>query len=511
MSKFQKKLERRKSGFKKKVDRNTSSKRRERRIVSLSRKTRQENLSKRRISYGLQSPLQTRKPKQTINYDQMTQQVPQLIRNLQSNDLQKQKQTLTKIGEFLSQKKSPTKLMFEQGILEILKEILVDQKIPELIPDSIKLVGKFCSLDNEETSHIVKAGFVNVLMEYLEISNTDSNLVENILICLGNIILDKIEYRDQFLESDYVPRILDQFENFYSLNLLPLATWTILNLCKRRPTADFSYTQQLIPIFVELLDTDERKTLKNVCNGLSYLSKQPENHAVLVEFGAIKKLIELLSKDKESGIYYSLLVLNNFACGDESQLQELINLGILENLYENYTNSTHTRTKMQILLILSNLCCGNDLQLENIIESEIIFHVMEISKSEKFPKELIIETAWVLHNCFYSTNAGLIKSLIDIDGLGYLIKLVENHHKDPDFMEPCLIAIEKIMKNFPNKVLDIIENSNVLELLEKLQNSKYEITSEYSEKIIQNYYEMQEKMLEKDISSNTNTKSEYKF
>ncbi|KAJ6255718.1 importin alpha [Anaeramoeba flamelloides] len=423
-----------------------------------------------------------------------TQQVPQLITNLQSNDLQKQKQTLTKIGEFLSQKKSPTKLMFEQGILEILKEILVDQKIPELIPDSIKLVGKFCSLDNDETSHLVKAGFVNVLMKYLEIS-----------------VLDKIEYRDQFLESDYVPRILDQFENFYSLNLLPEATWVILNLCKRRPTADFSYTQQLIPIFVELLDTDERKTLKNVCNGLSYLSKKPENHPVLAEFGAVKKLIKLLSKDKESGIYYSLLVLNNFACGDESQLQELINLGILENLYENYTNSTHTRTKMQILLIISNLCCGNDLQLENIIESEIIFHVLEISKSEKFPKELIIETAWVLHNCFYSTNTELIKSLINIDGLGYLIKLVENYYKDPDFMEPCLITIEKAMKNFPNIVLDIIENSDVLEILDKAQNSKYKITSEYSEKIIQKYYEIQEKMVEKDISSNTNSKGGYKF
>ena len=115
-----------------------------------------------------------------------------------------------------------------------------------------------------------------ILIEIMN-SPTHIEVKEQTIWCLGNISGDNTRFRDALLDQGVLPKICELIDEFGNANssFTRNAIWTLSNLCKGKPPAEFSRVQRAIPTFAKVVKaTDQAEILNDIIWTLSYITDE---------------------------------------------------------------------------------------------------------------------------------------------------------------------------------------------------------------------------------------------
>lgn len=125
-----------------------------------------------------------------------------------------------------------------------------------------------------------------------------------------------------------------------------------------------------------------------------------------------------------------LKVIGNLLTGDNNDIDELVNYGVIEVL-EPFLDSPVLMQQKESVWALSNISAGSRSHVEHIIVSNAFKKVLEkIKNLSKIQQELLLECIWTLSNTISGCDIELSIKLLDMEVLQIFIHLFDNVDND---------------------------------------------------------------------------------
>ncbi|KAJ6235500.1 importin subunit alpha-4 [Anaeramoeba flamelloides] len=495
MSHFQNKLKRRQGRFKRKNTRSNSRNKRVEHTISLSKSKRDERLMKRRnIGKVLQSSnLNPQNNQDITDHIPTIEELPELVKGVNSNDLTTIKKSTQLIRKMLSvEDDPPVNKVLQTNLISTFVSFL-EGNDQFLQFESAWILSNICSGEHEECEYVVDLGVIPIFNKLLK--SEDPNILEQSCWALSNISGDCIEYRDLILEQKGV---IDNLINIIkspssNLDIIQNTNWCLSNLCRGKPRPKFTKVCKAIPIFAHLINQNHQQLVIDACWGLSYLSDGNDlNINSVINAGVVPKMVEFLGSNNPKIQTPALRVIGNIVTGDFEQTQRVMETDILDKLY---TLISHQRNqiKKEACWVLSNITAGTENQIQQVIDSDILKQLIIVMQtSNRLVRQ---EAVWVLSNAIYGGSNEQIIYCAQQGCLDEFIYFLDSHGSRT--LKICLEAIAKILQigevqaernSEQNLVIQMIETLGGVEKIEKLTNHKSKVIYKLAENIYETYF-----------------------
>ncbi|CCH46717.1 Importin subunit alpha [Wickerhamomyces ciferrii] len=466
--------------------------RRENQSVELRKAKRDETLAKRR-NFNISTEDSddedaSKKDDDSSFLNQLQQELPRMIEQIQSNDFDSQLASTVKFRQILSRERNPPiDLVIQSGVVPILVTFMVNQ--PEMLQlESAWALTNIASGTSEQTKYVVEAGAVPHFVSLLYSSSLE--VKEQAIWALGNVAGDSAQYRDYVLSCNAMEPVLSLF-NTTKMSLIRTATWTLSNLCRgKNPQPDWNVVSQALPTLAKLIYSVDVETLIDACWAISYLSDGPaEAIQAVVDARIPKRLVELLGHETTLVQTPALRAVGNIVTGNDLQTQIVINAGVLPALLP-LLSSPKESIRKEASWTISNITAGNSEQIQAVIDSNLIPPLIRLLENADYKTKK--EACWAISNASsggltkpdiirYLVSQGCIKPLCD------LLAVADNK-----IIEVTLDALENILKmgELDKDTRGLAENENAIYIeecggMEKIYDCQNNENSKIYEKAFQ--------------------------
>ncbi|SCU93132.1 LAFA_0F14862g1_1 [Lachancea sp. 'fantastica'] len=428
-------------------------------------------------------------------YTQLQQELPQMIQQINSADLQEQLNATVKFRQILSREhRPPIDTVIQSGVVPNLVNFMNENQPEMLQLEAAWALTNIASGSSDQTKVVVEAGAVPLFIQLLYSGSVE--VKEQAIWALGNVAGDSTGYRDYVLSCGAMQPILSLFD-LSKTSLIRTATWTLSNLCRgKKPQPDWSVVSQSLPTLAKLIYSMDTETLVDASWAISYLSDGPANNIQAVIDARIpKRLVELLNHQSTLVQTPALRAVGNIVTGNDLQTQVVINSGVLGAL-RNLLTSTKESIRKEACWTISNITAGNTDQIQAAIDANLIPPLVKLLDVADYKTKK--EACWAISNASsgglqkpdiirYLVSQGCIKPLCD------LLDIADNR-----IIEVTLDALENILKMGEadkearglhiNENADYIERAGGVEKIFKCQQNENEKIYEKAFNIIEQYF-----------------------
>lgn len=443
-------------------------------------------------------------------YRQLQQELPGMLEQINSNDLQQQLAVTVKFRQVLSREhRPPIDLVISTGVVPTLVQFMSENQPEMLQLEAAWALTNIASGTSDQTRVVVDAGAVPLFIQLLYSNSVE--VKEQAIWALGNVAGDSTDYRDYVLQCGAMQPILYLFE-LNKTSLIRTATWTLSNLCRgKKPQPDWSIVSQALPTLSKLIYSMDTETLVDACWAISYLSDGPVNSIQAVVDARIpKRLVELLSHQSTLVQTPALRAVGNIVTGNDLQTQIVINCGALTAL-RNLLASPKESIRKEACWTISNITAGNTEQIQAVIDANLIPPLIRLLETAEYKTKK--EACWAISNASsgglnkpeiirYLVSQGCIKPLCD------LLEIADNR-----IIEVTLDALENILKMGEidkevrgmavNENADYIEKAGGMEKIFNLQSNANEKIYEKAYKIIEKYFSDEDDAFDESMAPQT--------
>lgn len=487
--------------------------RRDTQQVELRKAKRDEALAKRRNFVPTTSGADSEdEDEDTVNadqifYNQLQQELPAMVQQVQSSDFQEQLAATVKFRQILSRENHPPiDIVIQAGVVPTLVNFMNENQPEMLQLEAAWALTNIASGSSDQTKVVVNAGAVPLFIQLLYTGSVE--VQEQAIWALGNVAGDSTDYRDFVLQCGAMEPILGLF-NSPKVSLIRTATWTLSNLCRgKKPQPDWSIVSKALPTLAKLIYSLDNETLVDACWAISYLSDGPaEAIQAVIDVRIPKRLVELLDHSSTMVQTPALRAVGNIVTGNDLQTQVVINSGVLSAL-RNLLSSPKESIKKEACWTISNITAGNTEQIQAVIDANIMPSLVKLLQSADYKTKK--EACWAISNASsgglnrpeiirYLVSQGCIKPLCD------LLEIADNR-----IIEVALDALENILKMGENdkeaRGLNINENADYIEKaggMEKIFNCQQNQNDKIYEKaytIIETYFGEEDDAIDESVA-----------
>eukprot|EP01133_Synstelium_polycarpum_P006909 gene6909-8031_t len=508
MSSIRDRQELRKKEFKKGVDLDQARRKREEASTGIRKSAREEALIKKRreitpssaspsASNDIEVPEDIRKQFEEYEHkplDEKLRLLPDLTTALNHPTEQAiVYSALIQFRKLLSiDKNPPIDQVIECGIIARLNQLLACP-VAKVQFESAWALTNIASGNCEQTKAVIQSGSVQLFIEQL--GSTSQEVQEQCTWALGNISGDNIKSRDDIIASGCVATLVKIAMNPMSRDSLVQNTmWTLSNLCRGKPHADFNQVSQVLPLLVKLLRHSNVEILADACWAASYLS-DGDNIKIdaVVKAGIVPRLVELLDHSQSSVYTPALRAIGNVVTGDASQTQAVIDAGVLPRLTHLLSNQRRA-IKKEACWAISNITAGTPAQIETALRTPSIISLL-VGLLSNGEAEIRKEACWALSNATNGT-VDQIKLLVRYHLIRPMCEILKS--TDISLLKVSLEAIGNILrigdsiakKSGTNPYVTLIEEAEGDQALVELQNHKNDSVSKRSSELLETYFEV---------------------
>ncbi|CCE63719.1 hypothetical protein TPHA_0F02380 [Tetrapisispora phaffii CBS 4417] len=443
-------------------------------------------------------------------YDQLQVELPQMIKQIQSNDMQEQLNATVKFRQILSRENNPPiELVIQSGVVPTLINFMNENQPEMLQLEAAWALTNIASGSSSQTQVVVEAGAVPLFIQLLYTGTVE--VQEQAIWALGNVAGDSTQYRDHVLQSGAMDPILGLF-NTNKTSLIRTATWTLSNLCRgKKPQPDWTIVSKALPTLAKLIYSLDTETLIDACWAISYLSDGPsEAIQAVIDARIPKRLVELLTHQSTLVQTPALRAVGNIVTGTDLQTQVVINSGVLVAL-RHLLSSPKESIRKEACWTISNITAGNTDQIQSVIDADILPSLIRLLETADYKTKK--EACWAISNASsgglhrpeiirYLVAQGCIKPLCD------LLEIADNK-----IVEVTLDALENILKmgeaDKEARGLTINENADYIEKaggMEKIFNCQQNENDKIYEKaytIIETYFGEEDDAIDENMAPQT--------
>jgi len=187
-------------------------------------------------------------------------------------------------------------------------------------------------------------------------------------------------------------------------------------------------------VLSKLIHTNDDEVLIDACWALSYLSDGAnEKIQAVIESGACRRLVELLTHNMASVQTPALRTVGNIVTGDDVQTQVIINCGALQALLT-LLSSPKDNIRKEACWTISNITAGTCVQIQGVIEANLFPPLINVLQNADFKSKK--EACWAISN---ATSGGLNKP----DQIKYLVS------------QGCIKPLCDILICMDNKIIQV--------------------------------------------------------
>lgn len=425
-------------------------------------------------------------PNHTNSMPMITKEVVDAF--MQNEDQQLLLDVTQQIRKYMSKEPyPPTDEVIQAGLLPRFVELLDAHDRPSLQFDVAWILTNICSGTTEQTNAVVYAGAVPKLISL--INSPDTNVCEQAVWALGNIIGDGHELREVVINHGFLEPFLKLIKPDVRVSFLKNITWVIVNICRRKePRLDTQIIYQLVNAAKVLIKSSDIEVLVDITWAISYITEGGGIHIQLIIEAELHKELTKLLNHKEVRIRVAAIrALGSIATGDAQETQSVIDAGALAQL-KLVLHEGNPKCIKDTLWFISNIAAGLTSQVQAIIDNQLLDYIVHYLDKGDFSQQK--EAAWTIFNFCLSGNATQILELCKIDIIPPLCNLLD--FKDSSVVRNTLETLSILLDcsdyNIRERICDEIETCGGLDKIEQLQTNQNTEIYQFASKIIEKHF-----------------------
>ncbi|GMT01915.1 hypothetical protein PENTCL1PPCAC_24089, partial [Pristionchus entomophagus] len=442
------------------------------------------------------------------------EQVIEILKN--GPDVQQTRDAFESVRRLLSKSKNPpVDEVINCGLIHALVQGLSiqDEKIPY---ECAWALTNIVSGTSEQTVKAVEAGATAPLIQLM--MHADLALAEQATWAVANIAGDSAQLRDFVIQSSGVEALMILCEKVGTLtsSFVRTLAWTFSNMCRHKnPHAPLPVLQVLAQGLLVLIQYKDYNVRQDACWAVSYLTDGPDEQIMLArDAGIMPHVFKHLSED-DGLVAPALRVLGNMATGNDSLTQSVIELGTLRVLPAVARKAKSSSIVKECCWLISNVIAGvppapwnpknswtvwttqaltqkrrTQQQIQAVLDNGLLSMIITIMQTGDYRCQF--ECSWALANLAQGGTTSQILELIPEKPWKAMAGLLAHTNTDLlanvlEVLYALLTAVAAARPDQLEAVKEQMEESGVLDLLEKLQenmnekiyNQTYRILSEY--------------------------------
>ncbi|KAJ3448119.1 importin subunit alpha [Anaeramoeba flamelloides] len=518
MNNFQRKLKRRQQRYKNKTSRIQAIDRRINKSQSFSRTRRDEILSrKRNLNFN-----NVCKEPTICNKNEIKNYVRQIIDGCQNE----QQFAIGLLKEFTYGPNPYFSDLIFHHVPELLNEILGNKEIAQVIKiDALWMVANFsCSASLLITKEMIKTGIILTLLNLLSCNKNDHEIIEITLLALGNLLQDCNDSKNEFLTNGSLGFLLNLYTIDYPAKIYQDITWVLTTLCQGALCNKLETYSTLIEAFTQLLKEKDRHLLRIACSGLAGLGDHKELFSYFCTTNTFEHLANLLQsngqlsnkdyKTKQITLFTISQLIKN--CSKNSTITHVFEkYEIIQTLSDQIKNSNRPSLIVpDIILVLKRATQGGSKIIQDILSSRILTRIFQLlqqqqeaiqqqnlkfkSKTLSNIKHMQHELSWMLFRLSSHCDQNQFSSLIEQGAFQIISQLLKEIH-DLSILKPTLKTINHFLISEIFPILDFLDETNSLKIIEALTHHQNNKITHLSTDIIDNFFICHSLVYEKEI------------
>ena len=499
MSAFNDRISERRKTFKTTVDTADARRRREDEALQIRKKEKEEQMFRRRKLVELSSDIPCNKICLN-NVPISAEGIPQFAVHLHSEDPLIVAEATIAIRKILSvDRNPPIAEVLNAGVLPRLKELLGDKARPNVQLEACWALTNIASGSPDQTQAVVESGVVPLFVELL--GSCDSALQEQAVWAIANIAGDRSEYRDGCISAGTAEALtkIVTCSLGNSLQMTRLAVWGLSNLCRGKPSPDFSKILVAIPPLARALaQSNDTEVLADASWAFSYLTDSAQHSAVLhiLDYLDVGRLASLLAHPSGTVHTPILRVVGNLVSGESDITHRVVSTAGCLTQLKSLILSNKKSIRKETLWTISNICADSQTLIQAVIDSGVMARLCDLLRSGNCDMDVKKEGIWCICNSVTVGSKAQIDVLVSdnrFDVLRILSEFLETA-RDTRSLKTALEAIYVILFNGQESrnYTSILEEVGGLTTIENLQQDESEEVYEACVRILENFFACEE-------------------
>lgn len=446
------------------------------------------------------------------------------------NDMQDKEVDQSNLKEYLEAVKSEDRIQRHKAIIYLRRSLsnrdnlpiqnIIDLNGVPLLMDIAKdtselhmrLEATWClanlvSGTSEQTATMISKDIIGLFIGILD--DQYSQIVEQAIWGLGNIIGDCVHFREKVVKNKVLPKLIKLLQKFDNMSIVKNIIWCLSNACRIKPNKE-QYTAMKEPVvsMIKAFIVYDDVTIKTDCLlGFSeYCKKNLISH--FLEEGFLLNLRKFYQYLYSTDVPYENVqaelsavhkIIGNITNGDDFDTGKIINQNFLKDL--NVTMKIdNALCKREICWILSNIAAGTSGQINALINEPGLFASL-VTLLYGVEKNIQREALWTICNMTKNCNRVQLDFLINQQILNVFNDLI-GMDKDSKMIVLVLEAIPNIIEKFTesnenaesNKevIVDMMFDCGLADKISELQKHQSDHIYERALTILESHFDLEE-------------------
>ncbi|GMR54988.1 hypothetical protein PMAYCL1PPCAC_25183, partial [Pristionchus mayeri] len=344
----------------------------------------------------------------------------------------------------------------------------------------------------EQTIKAVEAGATAPLIQLMMHPSLD--LAEQATWAVANIAGDSAQLRDYVIKCNGVEALMLLCGKMKELttSFVRTLSWTFSNMCRHKnPHAPLEVLAVLSQGLFRLMQHEDYNVRQDACWAVSYLTDGPDVQISLARDAGIMPLVFKHLSEDDGLVAPALRVLGNMATGNDDLTQTVIDLGTLRVLPAVARKAKSSSIVKECCWLISNVIAGTQKQIQAVIDNGLLSMIITVMQTGDYRCQF--ECSWALSNLASGGTTSQLLELVGEKPMAALAGVLS--HTNADFLSNVLEAIYALLTAVATSrpdsldaVKEEVEESGVLDHLEKLQENMNEKVYNLTYKILSEYF-----------------------